>query len=93
MYSPDLGYSPHGAELRSGGIALWAAGMVTVLPGMLLVVLGFACLVPSGSHPWLLTLVNWLYGIGVILILLGSIRYLQCNRAGRTFRGGRPFLK
>src|ERR1035437_5197884 len=75
------------------GIALWAAGMATVLPGMLLVVLGFASLVPSGSHPWLLTLVNWLYGIGVILILLGSIRYFKCNRAGRTFRGGRAFVK
>jgi hypothetical protein len=75
------------------GIALWAAGMITVLPGMLLVVLGFACLVPSGGHPWLLTLVNWLYGIGVILILLGSIRYFQGTRAGRAFRGERPFLK
>jgi hypothetical protein len=75
------------------GIALWTAGMITVLPGMLLVVLGFACLVPASGHPWLLTLVSWLYGIGVILILLGSIRYFQCNRAGRTFRGGRPFLK
>jgi hypothetical protein len=67
--------------------------MITVLPGMLLVVLGFACLVPASGHPWLLTLVNWLYGIGVILILMDSIRYFQCNRAGRTFRGGRPFLK
>jgi len=67
------------------GIALWPAGMITVLPGMLLVVLGFACLVPSGGHPRLLTLVNWLYGIVVILVLLGSIRYFQCNRAGRTF--------
>ena len=61
------------------GIALWAAGMITVLPGMLLVVLGFACLVPSSGHPWLLTLVSWLYAIGVILILLGSIRYFQCT--------------
>jgi hypothetical protein len=74
----------------SEGIALWAAGMITVLPGMLLGFLGFACLVASGGHPW--QLVNWLYGIGVILILLGSIRYFQCNKAGRAFRGGRQFV-
>ncbi|HEY5183181.1 MAG TPA: hypothetical protein VIJ07_26025 [Dermatophilaceae bacterium] len=73
------------------GIALFAAGMIAVFPGMLLTFLGFACLVASGGHPW--PLVNWLYGLGVILILLGSIRYFQCNRAGRAFRGGRPFLK
>jgi hypothetical protein len=58
---------------------------------MLLGFLGFAGLVASGGHPW--QLVNWLYGIGVILILLGSIRYLQCNKAGRTFRAGRPLVK
>jgi hypothetical protein len=77
----------YGAE----GIALWAAGMITVLPGMLLAFLGFACLVASGGHPWLL--VNWLYGLGVTLILLGSIRYFQGIKAGRAFRGGRPFVK
>jgi len=73
------------------GIALWAAGMITVFPGMLLGFLGFACLVASGGHPW--QLVNWLYGIGVTLILLGEIRFIQGSKAGRTFRGGRPFLK
>ena len=52
------------------GIALWAAGMITVFPGMLLGFLGFACLVASGGHPW--QLVTWLYGIGVTLILLGD---------------------
>ena len=73
------------------GIALWAAGMITVLPGMLLGFLGFACLVASGGHPW--QLVNWLYGIGITLILLSEIRFIQGIRAGRAFRGGRPFLK
>lgn len=73
------------------GIALWAAGMITVLPGMLLGYLRLACLVASGGHPRLL--VNWLHGIGVTLMLLGPIRYIQGIRAGRAFRGGRPFLK
>jgi hypothetical protein len=67
------------------GIALWAAGMITVLPGMLLVVLGFACLVASGGHPWLLTLHYWLWGIGIILMFWGSIRSLQASNAGRAF--------
>jgi hypothetical protein len=67
--------------------------MITVLPGMLLVVLGIACLMPSGGHPLLLTLVNWFYGIGVPLIPLGPIRYFQGSKAGRAFRGGRPFVK
>lgn len=40
------------------GLALIAAGLITVLPGMLLVVLGFACLVASGGHPLLLTLLT-----------------------------------
>jgi hypothetical protein len=75
------------------GIALWAAGMITVLPGMLLDVLGFACLVASGGHPWLLTMLYWLWGIGFILMFWGSIRSLQASKAGRAFRGGRPFLK
>jgi len=34
------------------GIALWAAGMITVFAGMLLGFLGFAYLVASGGHPW-----------------------------------------
>jgi hypothetical protein len=75
------------------GIALIAAGLITVLPGMLLVVLGFACLVASGGHPLLLTLLYWLWGIGFILMFWGSIRSVQASKAGRAFRGGRPFVK
>jgi len=72
------------------GIALIAAGLITVLPGMLLVILGFACWVASGGHPWLLSL---LYGIGFILMFWGSIRSVQASKAGRAFRGGRPFMR
>jgi hypothetical protein len=75
------------------GIALIAAGLITVLPGMLLVILGFACLVVSGGHPLLLTLVYWLWGIGFILMFWGSIRSVQASKAGRAFRGGRPFVR
>jgi len=75
------------------GMALIAAGLISVLPGMLLGVLGFACLVASGGHPWLLTVLYWLWGIGFILMLWGSIRSFQASKAGRAFRGGRPFLK
>jgi len=75
------------------GIALIAAGLITVLPAMLLVLLGFVCLIASGGHPWLLTLLYWLYGIGFALMLWGSIRSVQASNAGRAFRGGRPFVK
>ena len=73
------------------GMALIAAGLITLLSAVLLVFLGFACLVASGGHPWLL--VNWLYGIGFALMFWGSIRSIQASNAGRAFRGGRPFVK
>ena len=75
------------------GLALLAAGQIMVQPGMLLGFLGFACSVACGGHPWLLTVLYWLWGIGLILMFWGSIRSFQASKAGRAFRGGRPFLK
>ena len=75
------------------GIALWAAALITVLPGMLMVVPGIAFMLASGGGGTLLTLGYSLDGFGAILILLGSIRTFQGIREGRAFRDGRPFLK
>ena len=74
------------------GIALWAAAVITVLPGVLMADSGIVFMLASGGGT-LLTLGHWLQGFGVILCLLGSIRAFQGIRAGRAFRGSRPFLK
>ncbi len=73
------------------GIALGAASMATSTPGTLLGGVAIALMAASGGRPSLLTLGYKLGGVGVILILLGSIRLIQAIRAGRAFRGARPF--
>jgi hypothetical protein len=75
------------------GIALWAAGMVAVLPGQLLAFVGIVLLLVADGGGSLLVAGYWLTSVGVIMILLGSIRYLQGVRAGRIFRGDRPFVR
>jgi hypothetical protein len=75
------------------GIALYAAAVSTVLPGALMAVSGIAFMLASGGGGTILTLGHWLQGFGVILCLLGSIRAFQGIRAGRAFRGNRPYLK
>jgi hypothetical protein len=75
------------------GIALWAAAVITVFPGQLIVVSGIAFMLASGGGGTLLTMGYSLDGFGAILVLLGSIRTFQGSRAGRAFRDGRPFLK
>ncbi len=72
-------------------IALWAAGMITALPGQFITVGGIVLMLASGGSGSLLMLGYKLIGLGIILILLGSIRYLQGIRAGRAFRGDRAF--
>lgn len=47
----------------------------------------------SGGNGSLRALGYTLDYIGIPLILLGSIRYFQGIRAGRAFRGDRPFLR
>jgi len=75
------------------GMALWAAAWITAFPAALMVVSGIAFMLASGGGGTLLSLGYWLDGFGVILILLGSIRTAQGIRAGRAFRGNRPFQK
>jgi hypothetical protein len=75
------------------GITLWAAAMSTELPGGLMVLSGIAFMLASGGGGILPTLGYSLDGLGAILILLGLIRAFQGTRAGRAFRGSRPFLK
>ena len=75
------------------GIALWAAAVITVFPGQLIVVSGIAFMLASGGGGTLLTMGYSLDGFGVILCLLGSIRAFQGISAGRAFRGNRPYQK
>ena len=75
------------------GIALWAAAVITVFPGQLIVVSGIVFMLASGGGGTLLTVAYSLDGFGVILCLLGSIRAFQGIRAGRAFRGNRLFQK
>jgi len=75
------------------GIVLWAAGMVTVFPGQLIAVAGILLLLVAGGSGSLQLAGYWLMGVGVMMILLGSVRYVQGVRAGRVFRGDRPFVK
>jgi hypothetical protein len=82
----DQNYGPE-------GIALMAAGMVTAFPGQVIVCIGIVLLLASGDHGSLLTIAYWLMCVGVVLLLPGSIRYIQGIYAGRRFRGDRPFVK
>ena len=75
------------------GIALGAASMATLTPGVLIVGVGTVLVLISGGGGSLLTLGYKLDSLGVILILLGSIRLVQGIRAGRAFRGGPPFVR
>jgi hypothetical protein len=75
------------------GIAVGAASMATLTPGVLIVGAGTVLLLTSGGGGSLLTLGYKLNSLGIILILLGSIRLAQGMRAGRVFRGGRPFVR
>jgi hypothetical protein len=75
------------------GIALGAASMATLTPGALIVGAGTILMLISGGGGSLLTLAYKLNALGVILILLGSIRLVQGIRAGQAFRGGRPFVR
>ena len=70
-----------------------AAGMVTAFPGQVIVCIGIVLLLASGDHGSLLTIAYWLMCVGVVLLLPGSIRYIQGIYAGRRFRGDRPFVK
>jgi hypothetical protein len=77
----------------SQGIALMSAGMVTAFPGQVVGCIGIVLLLTSGDHGSILIAAYWTMGVGVLLVALGSIRYIQGVYAGRRFRGDRPFVK
>jgi hypothetical protein len=56
------------------GIALNAAGIVTALPGQVIGCIGIALLLVSGSHGPLYGTALAMIAVGVILVILGSIR-------------------
>lgn len=75
------------------GIALWGACLITALPGELIACMGIVLMLASGGNGSILSLGYKFVGIGIALILLASIRVIQGIKAGRAFRGKRPFLR
>ena len=75
------------------GITLIAAGLSSVLPGQLIGCIGIVLLLVSGDRGSLPLIGYSLMGLGVLLVVLGSMRYIQGSKAGRRFRGDRPFVK
>jgi hypothetical protein len=75
------------------GITLIAAGMVTAFPGQVITLAGIIVLLASGGHGAAVSVGYWMMAAGVLLIITGSIRYVQGVYAGRRFRGDRPFAK
>lgn len=75
------------------GITLMAAGLSSALPGQLIGCIGIVLLLVSGNHGSLPWIGFALMGLGVLLVVLGSMRYIQGSKVGRKFRGDRPFVK
>ena len=75
------------------GITLIAAGMATAVPGQVIVCIGIVLLLSSGDHGSLVVTAYLLMSVGVLLLIPGSIRYVQGIYAGRRYRGDRPFMK
>ena len=74
------------------GMALTAAGMITAIPGQVVVISGILMLALGGDGA-LETFGFRLGGLGIAMILFGMIRYFQARTAGRVFRGDRPFVR
>jgi hypothetical protein len=74
------------------GMALYAASLITVIPGMSVSLLGMTLFIFNGGG-FLVMLGYRLSELGVILVLLGSIRLGQGSKAGRAFCGERPFVR
>ena len=87
--SPSLLDHNYGPE----GIALMAAGTVTAFPGQVIGCVGIVFLLSSGGHGPHFAAGYLLMGVGVLLVIPGSIRYVQRIYAGRRFRGDSPFVK
>ena len=73
------------------GMALFDACMITMFPGMFVGLLGMTLFIFNGDG--FETMGYRLSELGVILVLLGSIRLGQASKAGRAFRGDRPFIR
>ena len=82
-------------ELNLGrdGIILMAAAYTYVFPGIAIGLIGFVLQFASNDTEPLYGIAGYLIWIGVAIILPGIFRALQAIRAGRTFRGGRPYIR
>jgi hypothetical protein len=74
------------------GMALFDASLITVIPGMFILILGMTLFIFNGDG-FLVTLGYRLSDLGFVIMLLGSIRLGQASKAGRAFRGDRPFVR
>ncbi len=72
--------------------ALFAATIVTMLPGVVIGVIGLVILFLSWDHGSVLTVAHWTMGVGVLLIIVSWFRLLQLRYAGRKLQENRPFV-
>ena len=71
------------------GVALLIAASADGFLGGLIGFTGLALLFATGGS----AIGYYLLGIGVLISLAGLARALQCARAGRLYRNGRPFVR
>jgi hypothetical protein len=75
------------------GIILIAAALINSLPCQLLLLSGVLLLLVSRARASPAQIAGWLIGVGVVFGVGAFIRCAQAARAGRKFRGGRPFIR
>ena len=83
------------AELNLGrdGMILMAAAFTYSIPGMATAFIGVVLLYASNGTQPLLVIAHYVTWIGIVIMLPGIFRSLQAIRAGRAFRGGRPYIR
>jgi hypothetical protein len=75
------------------GVALFGAGLSTILPAMVGNLIGWSLLLTSGERQPMVTIAFWTMGVCVVLMIPGGFRIIQAAEAGKRFRGDRPFQK
>jgi UPF0716 family protein affecting phage T7 exclusion len=75
------------------GIMLMASGLATIIPGVIVALSGLAILYASIGDHSLAGIASYLMGLGAAAVVAGEIRVIQASRAGRAFRGSRPFIR
>jgi hypothetical protein len=75
------------------GIRLMAAALLTGLAGAIIACTGIVVLLASNDHGALVGVGYGLLGLAIVMEAPSIVRAAQGVRAGRRFRGPRPFVK